>query len=307
MNSKTSLKLLALASAALFATSSALATGTPAPKPPTPTPTTPAPVTPTPSTSTATAGAGADASATVGNVGGGSVANTTATGGHGGQGGQGGSSNATGGQGGNGQGGSSTSGSSSASTSGDSSAAAIAGPSYSAAGDVSSITNSSSKYLSLPQPVWTAVPTAFGCLVTEAKAGAIGWNFLSASGTRQTSDVVCTTIRMAEAAALHCHFASAAQLNKRAFEHMHPGASGEFFLLGNPQNLGPVECEDLKRPKLRIEPALQQQPAAAATTSTTTVNVAAASCPAPAPAARPAHKPLVRKAAKKPCVTCCKA
>lgn len=136
---------------------------------------------------------------------------------------------------------------------GNSSASATSGDSYSASksGDVTS--NYSSKYLNLPQPVWTSVPTPYGCLVTESKALAGGWNFVSGSSTKQYSDSVCTTIRMAEAAMLHCQFETAAYLNKQAFESMYKDAKGDFFLSGNPENLGPVACDDLKRPKLRVE------------------------------------------------------
>lgn len=124
---------------------------------------------------------------------------------------------------------------------------------YSATGDVSNTLNGgNSKYISLgfPAPVWTSVPTPFGCLVSESKALSVGWNFASGSKSQQFSDVVCTTIRMSEAATLHCQFETAAMLNKVAFEKMY-GGNGDFFLNDKPRNLKPMECEDLKRPALR--------------------------------------------------------
>jgi hypothetical protein len=207
------------------------------------------------------------------------AADAQATGGAGGAGGAGGSvgdvnNTAVGGAGGTGVGGSGTGGSS----------RATAGPStsYSAseAGDVSNMIGGS-KYLSLPQPVWTSVPTPYGCLVTESKAGAVGWNFVSASGSKQYSDAVCTTIRMAEAAYLHCQYLTAAYLNKRAFETMHPGEDGGFFLAASPENLNPVQCDDLKRPRLVMAPSIEKPvadtPPATVQSVPVTVN-----CPAPA-------------------------
>ena len=238
---------------------------------------------------------------------GGSVGDVTntANGGQGGQGGNGGQGGA-GGSVGDVTGGSATS--LNTPMGGDAQSSATGGTSYSAseAGDVSNMIGGS-KFLSLPQPVWTTVPTPYGCLVTEAKAGAIGWNLVSGSGSKQYSDAVCTTVRMAEAAYLHCQYLTAAYLNRRAFETMHPGESGEFFLAGSPQNLDPVSCDALKRPVLRMTPTVQQVAAAPAAPSVTSVNVGM-SCPQPAaPAARPASRPVHKpKPAAPTCTSCCK-
>jgi hypothetical protein len=182
--------------------------------------------------------------------------------------------------------------------SGDSRAAATA-DSYSATGDVSNMIGGS-KYLSLPQPVWTTVPTPYGCLVTESKAGAIGWNFASGSSSKQFSDAVCTTIRMAEAAYLHCQYLTAAHLNRRAFETMHPGESGGFFLAGNPENLDPVQCDALKRPVLRMTPVIAP---ATPVPSVTSISVTAPQPECPKPQTRIVYRD---KPAQKPCVNCCK-
>lgn len=264
---------------ALASSASAWATGV---KPPAPQPT------PSPA---AQAWADAQASATGGagdSVG--DVSNT-AHGGQGGAGGQGGD----GGSVGNVTAGGATS--LSGATGGSSRAAATGGDSYAASGDVLN-TIGGSKYLSLPQPVWTSVPTPYGCLVTESKAGAIGWNLVSASGSKQYSDVVCTTIRMAEAAYLHCQYLTAAHLNKRAFETMHPGESGEFFLSAKSENLDPVSCDALQRPVLRMSPTV-----AAPAPSVTSINV---TTPAPQECPKPQTRIVYRdKPAPKPCATCC--
>lgn len=210
-------------------------------------------------------GSGGNATAGGGNATGGSVGDTTANG----QGGIG-----YGGAGGSAQG----------------------GDSYSASqsGDVTNQTRST--YVNFPQPVWTTVPTPYGCIVSESKAGSFGWNLVSGSGSKQYSDAVCTAVRMAEAAMLHCQFATAAHLNKAAFEQMYKGQSGEFFLVGNPQNMDPVACEAMRRPVLRMSPAIS----APNVTAAANVNVA---CPTPVTTSKPA----LRFPAKRPaCVNCCK-
>lgn len=165
--------------------------------------------------------------------------------------------------------------------------------SYSASGDVMNSIGGS-KFLSFPQPVWTSVPTAFGCIVTKSVAGSGGWNFVSGSKSEQYSEVVCTTIRMAEAATQHCHFLSAAHLNRRAFELMHPGQSGEFFMVGDHRNLSVVECEEFKRPILRVDTQMQPSaPRPAPVVQSVEVNVPTCQAPAPRPAVNrgsPANK-----------------
>ena len=236
---------LTLALSAFVFSASALATSTPVPTPP-------ASTSASSSESSATAGATAGGgSATGGNASGGSVGNVSATGGGGGasestsHGGAGGSSFSAGGQG---------------------------GSSESYSGDVSS-TIGGARYLSLPQPVWTTVPTPYGCLVSESKAGAILFNAFSGSSSSQHSDAVCTTVRMAEAAYLHCQYATAAFLNKRAFEVMHAGESGDFFLSGQPQNIGPVACDLLKRPTLRMSPVIQPAAQVAPTSASVSIDL----------------------------------
>lgn len=225
---------------------------------------------PTPPPAPSTSNSSSESSASAGAVGvgvgtGGSVGDTTATG-----------------QGGNGYGG----------------AGGIAqgGDSYSASqsGDVTNQTRST--YVNFPQPVWTTVPTPYGCIVSESKAGSFGWSLVSASGSKQYSDAVCTTVRMAEAATMHCQYATAAHLNRAAFEQMYKGQSGEFFLVGNPQNMDPVACDAMRRPVLRMAPAISTP----AVTAAANVNVA---CPAPVTPSKPA----LRVPAKRPsCVNCCK-
>lgn len=155
---------------------------------------------------------------------------------------------------------------------------ASTGPSYAANGD--QVSTFSSKVLSLPQPVWTQVPTAFGCIVTTSKAGALGWNFVSGSSTSQQSEVVCTTIRMAESAAAWCQYESAAFLNKRAYEQMYAGESGDFFLKSGKRDLSFEECEKTKRPVMIMERQIAAPPVEQHINIDNGINNA---CAAPAP------------------------
>ena len=256
-----------------------------------------------PVSNTAQGGLGGSATGGQGGLGGSATRGQGGLGGSatGGQGGLGGAANATGGLGGSvgaintagGQGGTSNSNATGAAAAGDSSASANTGPSY-AASQAGAVTNQSdSKYLSLslPQPVWTMVPQAFGCVVSKSQAVSVGWNLISTSKTEQVSEAVCTTIRMAEAATLHCQYATAAHLNKRAYEQMYAGSDGTFFLAGEPKNLTLAECEAIKRPVLRVAPTM------------------VAPVVAPAPVACVAPKRVKRVAthfvAKRKCVNCC--
>ena len=230
---------------------------------------TPPPSAPAPSTSNSSSESSASAGAVGVGVGvgtGGSVGDTTATG----QGGIG-----YGGAGGSAQG----------------------GDSYSASqsGDVMNQTRST--YVNFPQPVWTTVPTPYGCIVSESKAGSFGWSLVSASGSKQYSDAVCTAVRMAEAATMHCQYATAAHLNRAAFEQMYKGQSGEFFLVGNPQNMDPVACDAMRRPVLRMEPVIHTPPAVASASPSISVMCQGA---APKPALRAPVK------ARPACTNCCK-
>jgi hypothetical protein len=242
----------------------------------------PPPAPPPVSQPSANADANAQANASIGNVSatggqGGSVGNTTSTS-----------------QGGTGQGGSAAGGSASSGNS-----SAISGDSYSAAqsGDITNQTKS--QFVNFPQPVWTTVPTPYGCIVSKSRAGSFGWNFVSGSGSEQFSDAVCTAVRMAESATLHCHFATAAMLNKAAFEQMYKGQSGDFFLSGNPQNMDPVACEALRRPVLRMAPVMHTTPATVAASAAPQVNVMCA-----APQTRATYR--VAPKARPACVNCCK-
>lgn len=251
---------------AAVACTAALANGSSPPPPPPP----PAPA-PSTSSSESSASAGASAGAVAGSE-------STATGG-------------------NGYGGVGIGGSSSSSASGGDSS------STSTSGDLTN--RSTSSYLNFPQPVWTTVPTPYGCLVSESGAWAVGWSFGSKSGSRQYSDAVCTTIRMAEAAMLHCHFATAAHLNKAAFELMYPDKKGDFFMEGAPQNLGPVACDELRRPNLRMVSHIQSPPPAPPVVVQTTAPEINVQCAAPAPA-RTGYKPAPKKSVTPPCANCCK-
>jgi hypothetical protein len=135
-------------------------------------------------------------------------------------------------------------------------------------------------------------------------SGAFGFNFVSGSKSKQFSDAVCTTIRMAEAATLHCQFATAAYLNKAAFEKMYDGQKGDFLLADSPKNLTPVACDALRRPVLRMAPSIQQIAAPAPAPVETRVFVDN-SCSMPATSFKATARGVVKRPAPKAksCVT----
>jgi hypothetical protein len=184
----------------------------------------------------ATAGAMAGAAASVGDVNAAGGASTaTANGGGGG----------TGGAGGN----------------------AVSGPSYAASeltssnqgGGASIMDQSSSKMYVFPAPVWTQAPRPFGCIVTNSKAGSLGWNLVSYSETLQTPEVVCTTLRMVDAALLHCHFQTAEMLNQRAYRTMFPDEAGLPTTPGI-RNLSLAECEAIRNPRMVMTASMAPPP-----------------------------------------------
>ena len=119
--------------------------------------------------------------------------------------------------------------------------------SYSASGDV--LNQHSSRVLVFPAPVWTQVPQATGCFVTESHAGSAGWNFVSGSKSIQFSEPICVSIRMAESARLMCHFKTAEFIDQNTFKTMFPSADPLPTTPGI-RNLSLEECEAIKRPRL---------------------------------------------------------
>lgn len=80
-----------------------------------------------------------------------------------------------------------------------------------------------SYFLSLPQPVVTINPAnSNSCIVNESSAFALGWNFVSGSGSKQVPEKICYVLRMAENAERTCQFAAADFLNQVAFNEMFP-------------------------------------------------------------------------------------
>lgn len=84
-----------------------------------------------------------------------------------------------------------------------------------------------SYYLSLPQPVTTIIPQSRDlCVLNESSAAALGWNFVSGSGSKQIPNKVCYVLRMAEEAEKKCQFATADFLTNVAFNELFPSKAG---------------------------------------------------------------------------------
>lgn len=175
----------------------------------------------------------------------------------------------------------------------DASAQGGAADSYSASGDV--LNQHSSRVLVFPAPVWTQVPQATGCFVTESHAGSLGWNFASGSKSIQFSDPICVSMRMAEAARLMCHFQTAELIDQNTFKTLFPNAQGLPTTPGI-RNLSLAECEEAKRPRLVMTAALPAPIVAPAPIAPTPV--VAAPVPAPKP---PVKRAAPRKAKPAPC------
>lgn len=160
---------------------------------------------------------------------------TGGSGGEGGRGGDGGnaasdaSANATGGNatGGNAYGGSARGGQGGAAKS------------YSA---LSNDIDASTRSISFATPAWTVIPSAAGCVVSSSRAWSAVFGFASYSGSKQASDAVCVMVGMAAAAQNACQYKTAAIVNRRVFESLNPGESGEFFEQLAQADLSPVDC-----------------------------------------------------------------
>ena len=113
----------------------------------------------------------------------------------------------------------------------------------------------------LPQPVWTMVPQAAGCITTSARSASVGWSLVSVARSDQASDPACVGIIMAKAAYDHCHFASEQMIMARIYETLFPGKPA-LPLVPDARNHTLAECEDMKRPRLTLAPVLHTPPPA---------------------------------------------
>lgn len=155
--------------------------------------------------------------------------------------------------------------------------------------------NSSTRMYVLPAPVWSSVPQAAGCIVTESTALSGGWNFVSGSRSSQKSDPVCVGIIMAKAAYEHCHFESEAMITQRIYETAFPGAPALPITPGL-RNLSLAECEDIKNPRLTLAPAITPiQPVVVAPPAPVPAPVATLACPEPP---KPVKRRVVKPTAK---------
>ena len=125
------------------------------------------------------------------------------------------------------------------------------GGSYSALSEGST----STRIAVLPQPVWTMVPQAAGCITTSARSASVGWSLISVAKSDQQSDPACVGIIMAKAAYDHCHFESEQMIMARVYETVFPGAPALPMVPGA-RNHSLAECEDMKRPRLVMTPTI---------------------------------------------------
>lgn len=128
------------------------------------------------------------------------------------------------------------------------------------ANDIKNDLSSRDRFLSLSfaSPAWATVPQPYGCIVSISRAWSALFGAASYAKAKQVSEHICSTIRMAETATEHCQYRTAAHLNQRAYMAMYGGEEAPWFFDGNPQNLHPQACEELKRPQLRPSPTLEQ-------------------------------------------------
>lgn len=155
-----------------------------------------------------------------------------------------------------------------------------------AANDINLMTQHSSKTFVFPAPVWTMLPETRGCFVTESRAGAGGWNFISGSKSVQFSDPVCVSGRMSESARTMCQFATADLIDRNTYKMLWPNAT---LWATNPElrNLSLEQCEALKRPRLALTTQVTLPPAVIAPPPAAVVP--------PAPLAPPKRKPAAKK------------
>lgn len=102
--------------------------------------------------------------------------------------------------------------------------------------------DASTRSISFAAPAWTVIPTAAGCVVSSSRAWSAVFGFASYSGSQQASDAVCVMVGMAAAAQNACQYKTAAIVNRRVFESLNPGESGEFFEQLAQADLSPVDC-----------------------------------------------------------------
>ena len=115
--------------------------------------------------------------------------------------------------------------------------------------------NSKFLSLSLPQPVWVKLPQATHCMGSHSDAWAVGWNFISRAQAGQGMDPICTGMELAARAYQHCHFESEYLITNRVYRGIFPDAED----LPRPdglKNYSLSECEQMRNPRLRVEPVL---------------------------------------------------
>jgi hypothetical protein len=108
-------------------------------------------------------------------------------------------------------------------------------------GNASDQSQSSTRVYVAPPPVGTSVPQAAGCIVTHSLAGSVGWSFVSASGTEQYTDTVCSNMNLAEAEYRVCHYYNAEVIRIATYKLLNPKAP-ELVVNEREVNLTYAEC-----------------------------------------------------------------
>lgn len=99
----------------------------------------------------------------------------------------------------------------------------------------------------LPAPITTLVPQAMGeCIVTNSEAAAFFWNAFSGSHSKQTAEVVCAGMRLAERYEAACQYLSADIIRNRLATLLFPSA-GELPAQPALANLTTEQCARSRR------------------------------------------------------------
>lgn len=108
-------------------------------------------------------------------------------------------------------------------------------------GDINTGTGKMTTYL-LPAPVGTLVPQSMGdCTKTDSEAVAIVWNFFSGSKSKQTAEVFCAGMRLADRYDAACQHLSADMIRRRLSALIFP-SSGDLPNAPGLQNLTTEQC-----------------------------------------------------------------
>lgn len=92
-----------------------------------------------------------------------------------------------------------------------------------------------------PAGTATSAPRASGCIKTDSHAGGIGWNAAHYSQTKQSSDVPCAGMQLADKLDAQCQYLSASIVRQRVSAALFPSYA-ELPAQPGVRNLTPAEC-----------------------------------------------------------------